>query len=85
MYFILSGLLWGEFLRSHKVGDSIWHAWIGAFLCPVLFSGIVELMQEHLTAYRGGDWLDFLANTTGSLLASILAYIILRPKMLKSS
>lgn len=82
MYFILSGLLWVEFLRSHKVGDSMWRAWIGAFLCPVLFSGLVEIMQEYCTSYRGGDWYDFLANTIGAALASLIAYTILRPKIL---
>ena len=32
---------------------------IGAFVCPVLFSGAVELLQAFCTTYRGGDWLDF--------------------------
>lgn len=82
MYFMLSGLLWVEFLRSHKAGDSMWRAWIGAFLCPVLFSGLVEIMQEYCTSYRGGDWYDFLANTIGAALASLIAYTILRPKIL---
>lgn len=40
MYFGMSGMLWLEFLRAHRDNSSpIWHAWVGAFLCPVIFSG----------------------------------------------
>lgn len=84
MYFGMSGMLWLEFLRSHrKVAAPIWHGWVGAFLCPVLFSGCVELLQAYCTTYRGGDWLDFAANSTGALLASLVAYYIVRPLVLR--
>lgn len=81
MYFVMSALLWWEFRRSHKKRTGMWHAWVGAFLCPVLFSGIVELLQEYCTTYRGGDWLDFLANTTGAAFASLIAYYLLRTRL----
>ena len=71
-----------EFLRAHRRDHApMWHAWVGAFLCPVLFSGCVELLQEYCTTYRGGDWLDFAANTTGAILASLVAYYVVRPRM----
>lgn len=70
MYGGMSGMLWLEFLRAHRHDDTpVWHAWIGAFACPVLFSGIVELLQS-CTDYRSGDWLDFAANCTGVVVAS---------------
>lgn len=82
MYLGMSGMLWLEFLRAHrKDGTPMWHAWVGAFLCPVLFSGCVELLQEYCTAYRGGDWMDFAANATGAVLASVLAYWVVRPRV----
>lgn len=84
MYFGMAGMLWLEFLRSHRDHLSpIRHAWIGAFLCPVLFSGCVELLQEYCTTYRGGDWMDFAANTTGVLLASLIGYFLVRPRMMR--
>ena len=84
MFLGMSGMLWLEFLRAHQKGDSpLWHAWVGAFVCPVLFSGMVELLQEYCTTYRGGDWLDFAANTTGALIASLIGYFVLRPRMAK--
>ena len=69
MYFGMSGMLWLEFLRAHRRDNA------------VLFSGMVELLQEYCTTYRGGDWLDFAANTTGAVLASMVGYFILRPRM----
>mgnify|MGYP000757524850 FL=1 len=83
MYFGMSGMLWLEFLRAHRRDHTpVWHAWVGAFICPVLFSGCVELLQEYCTTYRGGDWMDFAANTTGAVLASLIGYFIVRPRML---
>ena len=83
MYGGMSGMLWLEFFRNHPQRMVVWHAWIGAVLCPILFSGAVELLQEYATDYRGGDWLDFLANTTGVLLATGIAWLVLRPWMLR--
>lgn len=86
MYFGMSGMLWIEFIRSHRDHSSpMWHAWIGAFLCPILFSGCVELLQEYCTTYRGGDWLDFAANATGATLASLIGCFVVRPWMLKKT
>lgn len=75
MYFGMSGMLWLEFLRAHRNDKTpLWHAWVGALVCPILFSGVVELLQEYCTTYRGGDWLDFAANATGAVLASLVGY-----------
>ena len=83
MYFGMSGMLWLEFLRAHRRDHTpLWHAWVGAFLCPVLFSGVVELLQAYCTTYRGGDWLDFAANATGAVLASAVALVV-RKKFFK--
>lgn len=82
MYFGLSGMLWLEFLRAHRRDNTpIWHAWAGGSCCPILFSGCIELLQAYCTDYRGGDWMDFAANTAGALLASLTAYYIVRPRM----
>lgn len=84
MYLGMSGMLWLEFLRAHRKGAALlWHAWIGAFLCPILFSGTVELLQAYCTTYRSGDWLDFAANSCGVLCATLISYFILRPRILK--
>ena len=57
MYFGMSGMLWLEFLRAHRRDNApLWHAWAGAFVCPVLFSGMVELLKNtarHTVAETG--------------------------------
>lgn len=83
MYGGLAGMLWLEFLRNHRRGGVLWHAWIGAVVCPVAMSGMIELLQEYCTTYRGGDWFDFIANTCGVALATLFAWYILRPRILK--
>jgi VanZ family protein len=84
MYFGMSGMLWLEFLRAHRMGAlPLSRAFVGAFLCPVVFSGCIELLQEYCTTYRGGDWFDFLANSLGAAAATLISYFILRPIVLK--
>ena len=47
MYFGMSGMLWLEFLRAHRRDDApLWHAWVGAFLCPIPVS------YTHLDVYK---------------------------------
>ena len=83
MYFVMASFLWWEFYKGQKNTHApIWHAWVGAFLCPLLYGGIVELLQEYCTEHRGGEWLDFAANSVGVIIAAVVGYYFL-PKMLK--
>ena len=78
MYGGLSGMLWLEFLCNHKNSERVlWHAWIGAVLCPILFSGVIEVLQEYCTEHRGGDWLDLVANVSGIGVATIFSLLLL--------
>ncbi len=81
MYLGLSGMLWLEYLLRHKGCFNGRRVFIGAVALPILFSGCIELLQEYCTSYRGGDWLDFTANSTGVVIASLISYFILRPRL----
>jgi len=86
MYGGLSGVIWIEFLVKHRRKRkkiSIKYAMIGAVLCPVLFSGLMELCQSYFTRYRSGDWMDFGANTGGVIMATLIAWFILRPLIIR--
>lgn len=87
MYFVLSGMLWWEFFRAHRHDENIplWHARIGATLCPLLFSGGMEIAQEFLTDHRGGDWWDFVANAVGVALAMPVGYLLLQSRKKKNA
>lgn len=41
-----------------------------ALLLPVLYGGLIEIIQSEYITERSGDWFDFLANTIG-VFASI--------------
>jgi len=45
------------------------------WLFCVSFGGVIELLQANLVPGRHGDWLDFLANSFGALLAVLLWFI----------
>lgn len=83
MYGGLCGVLWIEYLRSHKNRFSKRRAILITILFPILFSGSIELGQEYLTNNRSGEWLDLMANSIGVLLAALFGYFILRPRLSK--
>lgn len=86
MYFGMSVMLWFEFLRGHREGKvSLWHAIIGATICPLIYGGLVEIFQENATDYRSGDWIDFAADAAGVLLATLFALFIMRRYLWNSS
>ncbi len=77
MYFVFSGVIWIEYMHSHAHAD--WRRLaVGAVVLPVVLSGGIELGQDCLTAYRGGDWWDFASNSTGVLVAAVTGYLFLR-------
>ena len=40
--------------------------------------GGLELAQKYLTTCRSGEWLDFMANSAGVVLAALVAVILAR-------
>lgn len=80
MYGGLTTILWMQYFWCHS--QIKWsHLIIGGIICPVVMSGLIEIGQSNLTSTRSGEWLDFVANTLGVLLACVLSYYILRPNI----
>ena len=70
MYGGTCGVIWTEYICKHLTLDAeklFFYAW----LLPILMSGVIELLQEYCTTYRGGEWLDMAANSTGVTLAVV--------------
>ena len=65
MYGGLCFLLWIEYLRIHRNINRL-RMLIGGIILPILLSGAIELMQTYCTEHRGGDWIDFAANSLGT-------------------
>lgn len=77
MYGGLCVIIWWEYLRQHR--SIHWRrALVGAVLLPVALGGGLELAQKYLTTCRSGEWLDFMANSVGVVLAALVAVILAR-------
>ena len=76
MYGGTCSVIWWEYLRNHQILDGekiFFYAW----LCPVLMSGLLELLQEYCTfGHRNGDWLDLAANTMGVTLGALIGLLM---------
>lgn len=78
MYTGFCSVIWFEYLRSHKtiVYRRILY---GAFVAPIIFSGIMEIFQSLFTENRTGDWFDFLFNILGVITAGIFSIYVIKP------
>ena len=76
MFFCLSGLVYFENTNRLKQSVKLRRIFWGTLVFPILFGGIIELIQNYLSVYRTGDWLDFLWNSIGATLAFGLALYI---------
>ena len=76
MYGVLTLVIWLDYKRSHQQYNA-WRLLIFAFFAPIAMGGILELMQTYLTTCRSGEWLDFVANTIGVCLGTIIGILIM--------
>ena len=53
----------------------------GAIISPIIFSGVMEILQSLFTTYRTGDIWDFLFNTLGVVSAAFFAVYVMKPVM----
>ena len=66
IFFVLC-TLWFSFIISKKKINS---KYIGTILIGCVgYGGLLEIMQATIFSQRSGDWLDFIANSFGCLLA----------------
>ena len=76
MYGVLPLTIWFDYKRSHKQYNA-WRLLLFGFLAPIVMGGVLELMQAYLTTCRSGEWLDFVANTIGVCLGTIIGILIM--------
>ena len=78
MYGGTCGVIWWEYLRSHQKANFeklFFYAW----LCPILMSGLLELLQAYCTfGHRSGDWLDLAANAVGATIGNAIGLLFYR-------
>ena len=75
MYTLLGAVATYDSIRFQLSG---WRLWLVATLLPILFGGIIELVQEQWFAPRSGEWMDWLADCIGVVVGVVLVMIIKR-------
>ena len=82
MYGGFCSVVWFEYFLTHLKFNRR-NIFYGAIVAPILFSGAIEIGQEMLTRYRGGDWMDFLFNSIGVIGAALFSLFVTKPLMIK--
>ena len=77
-FHLIFTILWFLYFKSKK--SSFQKSILTAFAMSVFYGIIIEICQQVFTTTRQADILDFLANTTGALLAVLIVYK-LKPTM----
>lgn len=77
MYGCVCCVYWFDFFRNGNSRSywSKWLLWIVVF--PIVFGGLMELCQRYLTTCRSGEWLDFVADSVGVVLAIPLGLFVI--------
>lgn len=60
---------------SKKVGLRSWQMWTLAVVFPLLYGGLIEVLQKHFFYPRTGEWGDWLADSIGVLVGAIVWWI----------
>ncbi len=79
MYAFVALAVWFDCYRSRADRRLTWGVAAGAVVWPILLGGGLELWQAYLTTCRSGEWLDFYADTVGTLLALPVGLWLVRP------
>ena len=77
MYGGLACAAWFDIYRSKKQVPTAGKLLL-AIVYPILLGGLMELGQAYLTTCRNGDWLDFIVNTIGAVIAIPIGEVIKR-------
>ncbi|VBB47226.1 conserved membrane hypothetical protein [uncultured Paludibacter sp.] len=77
LYFILTFTLFYEYKRSLQLKSKIYHLLI-LILFPVIYGGLIEIIQQSFFPPRTAEWLDWCADITGTLFGGIMAFLFLK-------
>ena len=76
MYGGVSVAMWFDlyFVRKERSLSAKFN--VAVLTYPVILGGLMELVQEYLTTYRNGDFLDFWADWFGAILGNVISVLI---------
>lgn len=71
MYFVFATLLIHDFQHYSKIKLKHWQIIAASIIIVVGYGGFLEILQRIPSLHRSTDFFDFLANTSGAIVASI--------------
>ena len=79
MYFAYPPLCWLMLTYNRQLKINPRHVFSTIFITGILFAAFTETAQGFLTTYRDPDPMDFVANITGIISATLLMRIFQKP------
>lgn len=80
IYFFSAGLIYLGIIRFNFNNSVPRVSLIVIILICLVFGAGVELLQHYLVSNRNGDWLDFAANSAGSIVCVLLFFLFHKAK-----
>lgn len=71
MFFVLSFVNFVDYYKLCDGKPPIWRWILWGFVLPVIYGGLIEVLQENFFN-RSGEWLDFFADALGSASAMFI-------------
>lgn len=77
MYVTLSSSCFFAYIHISITSGKVekWIAFLWCMLYPILFGGLIEIIQAKYCPGRSGDWFDFLADSLGVLVMIPFAFL----------
>lgn len=75
MYGGVAFVIWIEMAQREKkksTHKTHMQSLVWGLFFPAILGGVLELIQEYLTTTRSGEWLDFLADSIGAVLGTLV-------------
>ncbi len=70
LYFVFATLLIHDFQHYSKIKLKHWQIIAASIIIVVGYGGFLEILQRIPSLHRSTDFFDFLANTSGAIVAS---------------
>ncbi len=79
MYGGTTAVIWWEYVNSHHhlVRRKLFVYVLGGM---IVLGGVIELLQHYATTTRSGEFLDFIADSLGVIIGTLLGYLWARWK-----
>ena len=80
MYASLAFILFYEYYKDKHLKSCFRSFYIVLLLFPVIFGGVIEILQQAFFPPRTAEWLDWVSDIVGSLIGFLAAKMIFKDR-----